>query len=177
MSVSTAIPGEATSSTAKTIALWVTTGLLAFVFVMAGSVKFVNPEVAKQVARWGYPDWTRVLVAMVEIGGGLALLLPRTAPYATGALGTVLVGAVFTHLRHGAVPHAAVPLAVLALLVMVGYARRPRTLAQDDGRKVHRPVKALKHSAPASAQNSVEHGRSGLRQAGSSWPPQRRNPS
>ena len=34
---------------------------------------------AEQFVRWGYSDASRVLVGVIEIGGGLALLLPQTA--------------------------------------------------------------------------------------------------
>jgi hypothetical protein len=37
-----------------------------------------------------------------------------------------MAGAAFTHLRFGEGPQAIVPLVLLALLVVVGYARRPR---------------------------------------------------
>jgi uncharacterized membrane protein YphA (DoxX/SURF4 family) len=129
MSAGATIPPRARGSKAKTVALWVATGLLACLFVFAGSMKFVNPDMAEHFAEWGYPDWFRVLIGVVEIGGGLALLVPRTALYAAGALGIVMLGAVFTHLVHGEVPQAPVPFVILVLLVVVGYARRPRRAA------------------------------------------------
>jgi uncharacterized membrane protein YphA (DoxX/SURF4 family) len=82
----------------KTIALRVSSGLLAGLFVLAGSMKFINAEEAgKQSAQFGHPDWFRILIFVVEIGGGLTLLIPRTAFYAATALGVVMAGAVFTH--------------------------------------------------------------------------------
>ena len=114
------------SGKAKAVALWVTTGLLGGLFVLSGSMKFVNPDMAEHFAQWGYPDWFRVLIGVVEVGGGLALLVSRTAWYAAGALGIVMIGAVVTHLGHGEIPQAVVPLVLLGLLVVVGYARRPR---------------------------------------------------
>ena len=112
----------------KTIALWVAGGLLAALFVLAGSMKFANAEEAgEQFARFGYADWFRVLIGAVEIGAGLALLIPRSTFYAAAALGVVMAGAVFTHLRQGEIPHSAVPLALLVVLVIIGYARRPRS--------------------------------------------------
>jgi uncharacterized membrane protein YphA (DoxX/SURF4 family) len=126
MSVGTAAPPGAKRGKAKTAALWALTGLLACLFAFAGSGKFVSPEAAKQFAAFGYPDWFRVLIGVVEVGGALALLLPRAAFYGVGALAVVMAGAVFTLLRAGEVPQAVVPVVLLGLLALVGYARRPR---------------------------------------------------
>lgn len=125
MSVGTAAPPGAKRGKAKSAALWALTGLLACVFALSGSMKFVNPEAARQFEQFGYPDWFRVLIGAVEVGGALALLLPRTAFYAAGALVVVMAGAVVTHLRAGEAPQAAVPLVLFGLLALVGYARRP----------------------------------------------------
>jgi uncharacterized membrane protein YphA (DoxX/SURF4 family) len=122
----TATSTEAQSGKVKATALWVATGLLGCLFVFSGSGKFMMPEAAEHFARWGYPDWFRVLIGMAEIGGGLLLLVPRTAFYGAAALGVIMVGAAFTHLGHGEVPRAVVPLVLLCLLVTVGYLRRPR---------------------------------------------------
>src|SRR5437660_1595078 len=125
MSVGTAAPPGAKRGKAKAAALWALTGLLACLFALSGSMKFVSAEAAKQFEQFGYPDWFRALIGGVEVGGALALLLPRTAFYAAGALAVVMAGAVFTHLRAGEVPQAAVPLVLLGLLALVAYARRP----------------------------------------------------
>jgi putative oxidoreductase len=127
MSAGITTSAKSRSSKAKTIALWVATGLLAAFFVFAGLMKFMNPEGAEQFAQWGYPDWFRVLIGVVEIAGGMVLLVPRNAFYAAGVLAVVMIGAVFTHVVHGEVPQAALPFVLLGLLVMVGYAHRPQT--------------------------------------------------
>jgi uncharacterized membrane protein YphA (DoxX/SURF4 family) len=126
MSLGSSSATEVKGNKAKTVALWLATGLLAALFLLAGSMKFVKAEEAgQQFAQFGYPDWFRVLIGLVEVGGGLALLVPRTAFYAASALGVVMVGAVFTVLRGGEGPQAAVPFVVLLLLALVAYARRP----------------------------------------------------
>jgi uncharacterized membrane protein YphA (DoxX/SURF4 family) len=125
MSIDTAASARAKGGKAKTTALWVATGLLACLFVFSGFMKFVNPEMAEHFSQWGYPDWFRILIGVVELGGGLALLVPRTAWYAAGALEVVMAGAVFTHLRNGEVPQAVVPFVLLCVLAALGYARRP----------------------------------------------------
>jgi uncharacterized membrane protein YphA (DoxX/SURF4 family) len=104
--------------------LWSLTGLLACLFAFSGSMKFIHPEAAKQFATFGYPDRFRIVIGVVEAGGALALLLPRTAYYGAAALAVVMAGAVFTHLWAGEVTQAVVPLALFGLLALVGYARR-----------------------------------------------------
>jgi uncharacterized membrane protein YphA (DoxX/SURF4 family) len=112
---------------AKVVGLWVLTVLLGCLFAFAGVMKFVDPtKASEQFAQFGYPDWFRVLIAVVEIAGAVALLVPRTAFYAAVGLGVVMVGAVGTLLRAGEVPQAVVPLVVLGLLALVGYVRRPQ---------------------------------------------------
>jgi hypothetical protein len=48
--------------------------------------------------------------------------------YAAAALGGVMAGAIFTHLRQAEVGQSAMPF-VLLVLVMIGYVRLPRTAA------------------------------------------------
>jgi len=128
MTVNAAVAAESRNSVAKAVGLWASAGLFAFVFVLAGMAKFANPELAQHVVRWGYPDWARILIAVIQIGGGAMLLLPRTAPYATGALAAVLSAAILTHLRYGVPLHAAVPLVLLVLLMLLAYGRRLQTV-------------------------------------------------
>lgn len=126
MSVETEIPVGSKGGKVKTVALWVVTVLLAALFVLAGSMKFFSAEAAEQFAKFGYPGWFLVLIGVIEVAGGLALLVPRLTPIAAAGLAIVMVGAVFTVLRHDDAVKALAPLAFLVLLVTVGYARSPR---------------------------------------------------
>lgn len=42
---------------------------------------------------WGYPAWFRVVVGVIEVGAGVALLVPPLASYAALALAVVMMGA------------------------------------------------------------------------------------
>jgi uncharacterized membrane protein YphA (DoxX/SURF4 family) len=126
MSVETTTPVGAKGGKVKTVALWVVTVLLAAAFVSAGSMKFFSAEAATQFAQFGYPGWFLVLIGVIEVAGGVALLVPRLAPIAAAGLGVVMVGAVFTVLRHDDAVKALAPLVFLVLLGMVAYARSPR---------------------------------------------------
>jgi uncharacterized membrane protein YphA (DoxX/SURF4 family) len=61
----------------------------------------------------GYPPWFR-LIGVLEVGGGVALLIPAVAPPGTGVLLTIMMGAVSTALRVG--ESVAPPLIVFAAL-------------------------------------------------------------
>jgi putative oxidoreductase len=110
----------------KGIAIGALSSLLAFLFALAGYLKFASPEMAQHFIAWGYADWFRDLLGFVEIAAGVALLVRRTAFYAAATLMVVMVGAICTHLAHDEVPETLAPLVLLVLLAVVVYARRPR---------------------------------------------------
>jgi putative oxidoreductase len=119
------LASSAAPSKARMITLWIVTGLLALMFAMAGCAKFVNPEMAEHFRLWGYADWFRDLIGLIEIAAAIALLIPRTAFYGAVALTVVMAGAVYTHLAHGEVPETVTPVVLLGLLGLIASARRP----------------------------------------------------
>ena len=106
------------------ILLWLVSAFLTFVFVNSGWPKFSNSSGwARAFTVWGYPVWFRLLVGVIEVAGGVLLLLPWTALYAALALAVIMLGAMGTHIADGhpaAVYHEALP---LTLLVGVIYLR------------------------------------------------------
>lgn len=108
----------------KTIAVWVLSALLTLLFLFAGGQKILGAaEPTEHFAQWGYPTWFRVLIGLIEVGGGLALLVPSVAFYAAGALGAVMIGAIYTHLTRAA-PGIPVPIVCLLVLVFIALSRR-----------------------------------------------------
>jgi putative oxidoreductase len=97
-------------------------------FAMAGAMKFVNPQMAEHFRVWGYADWFRDLIGLIEVAAAIALLVPRTAVFGAIALAVVMLGAIYTHVARGEVPEAAAPLVLLALLVLVANARGKEAL-------------------------------------------------
>jgi uncharacterized membrane protein YphA (DoxX/SURF4 family) len=83
---------------------------------------------AHAFAPWGFPNWFRVFVGVIEVASGLLLLVPRTAVYAAIALAVIRLGAMGTHIiadnNPAAIYHEAVPLARLGVIV---YLRTRRT--------------------------------------------------
>lgn len=109
--------------------LWLVSLFLTTVFVNAGWPKFsAESGWGRAFANWGFPNWFRVLVGVIEVAGGLLLLVPRTAIYAAAALAVIMLGAMGTHIiadnNPAAIYHEAVPLALLGLVVYLR-TRRP----------------------------------------------------
>ncbi len=105
--------------------LWVLTLLLATFFLVAGGTKLMSdPASTNNFVRWGYPTWFRFVIGVMEAWGGLLLLVPCLAGLASILLGMVMIGATATHLVHGEIEAVPVPLVLLALLALLGYARR-----------------------------------------------------
>ncbi len=105
--------------------LLIFTVLPALAFLVAGAAKLRgSPDVAANFALWGYPPWFPILTGVIEVGGAVALFVPRVAPFAAALLGCTMVGAVVTHVTHGEATHVGAPLLLLVWVGAVGYARR-----------------------------------------------------
>jgi putative oxidoreductase len=82
----------------RTYLSWV----LAAVFVLSGGAKLMGLEFEIEAfMRWGFPLWFMYAVGVIELLGGLALLVPRLASLAAAALGAFMGGPALTHIVHG----------------------------------------------------------------------------
>lgn len=110
----------------KVIGLWVVTGLLSAMFLFSGAAKLMGMQMhVENFARWGYPEWFRLLIGFVEVTAGVALLWKAIAPYAAGVLGVIMAGAIYTHLANNEAMMSVMPFMFLGLLFLVGWVRRP----------------------------------------------------
>ncbi len=99
--------------------------LLAAIFMGAGfSAVFAQEQVRVAFQAWGYPDWVRIAVGIVQATAGGSMLILKAVPAASAVLAVVMVGAIATHLRAGEYPYALIPLAFLAALIFVGLKAR-----------------------------------------------------
>jgi uncharacterized membrane protein YphA (DoxX/SURF4 family) len=116
-----------------TIALWLASAFLTYVFIKAGWSKFSDTSGwARAFAGWGFPVWFRLLVGVIEVAGGALLLVPKTAIYAAGALAVIMLGAMGTHIFHGdpaGVHHEVFPLALSSLVIYLRW--RQKTSGQS----------------------------------------------
>jgi uncharacterized membrane protein YphA (DoxX/SURF4 family) len=111
------------------IALWTVQGLLAAMFVFAGSMKFAMPmeEMTKEIA---WPAWFIYFIGAAEVLGGLGLVLPGLArirpgltPLAAAGLVIIMIGATVSTLAIGGGAAALFPAVVGALAAFVAYGR------------------------------------------------------
>ncbi len=100
-----------------------------FPFLAAGIPKLIsNPGWVVRFRGYGYPEKFYLVIGAVEVLGALALLIPRLAAYSATGLIAVMIGATVTHLLHFEAPRALVTVALIVLLAIVAYARRPDSL-------------------------------------------------
>ena len=100
------------------------TVLVAALFLFAGSTKLAGMQMhVEHFARWGYPDWFRLVVGFVEVVGALMLLIPAWSFYGAAILMVDMIGAAITHLTHAENP--AFPFVLLVFLAWIAYGRRP----------------------------------------------------
>ena len=107
---------------AKAIAVWIPVLLLVFIFVPQGLAKFSDTSGwAKAFRFWGYPDWFRIAIGVIELAAVLLLLWARSAIVGASFIIVVMLGGMGTHVvkeggRH--ITSEVVPL-VLATIVLV----------------------------------------------------------
>ena len=93
--------------------------VLVLIFLASGGAKLLQmPFEVQAFARWGYPPWFMLLTGVLEVAGGLALLIGLRKPgllrLAAAGLAVLMLGAITTHLRFAEWPMAAVAIAICA---------------------------------------------------------------
>jgi putative oxidoreductase len=75
--------------------------LLALVFLASGLAKLASLEFELAAfERWGYPVWFMYLTGVIEVAGGLGLLINRLSAAAAAGLALLMIGAIATHVIH-----------------------------------------------------------------------------
>ena len=114
---------------AAVIGLWIVTVLLGVMMAGSGFEKLRHEKWVELFAGWGYPDNFVYVVGVVELLGGLALLVPRTATYAGLALAAVMIGATTTQIGDGAgTGTIGFHIVLILLYLLVAFVRRPAFL-------------------------------------------------
>ena len=113
------------------VALWIVQALLALLFLFAGGIKLIMPieELMKQMPL-ALPGWFMRFIAVLEILGGIGLILPwltgirpGLTPLAAAGLVILMIGATVYTLAAGDVATALMPLVVGILAALVAYGR------------------------------------------------------
>jgi hypothetical protein len=112
----------------RTIAYWVTTGLLSALSVFAAfNYLSGGPEAVQGFAHVGYPQHLRVLLGIAKLLGAIALLMPgvpKLKEWAYAGFTFTWIAACVAHYLAKDGPVALTPLVLLAILA-VSYVTRP----------------------------------------------------
>jgi uncharacterized membrane protein len=113
--------GTTTGATGRwrRIVLWTLQILAAAAFLTAGSFKLAgNPMMVEVFDQIGIGQWFRYVTGMVEIIGGLAVLVPSVAAFGAALLAITMLCAVGTHLFViGGNPVPAIVLLVITAII------------------------------------------------------------
>ena len=110
----------------KTVGIWTLLVLLAALFTLQGVDKLSPNTVWRQgFERYGYPAGSHLVVGVVELAGGILLLVPLLSGYAALVLATVMIGASGTHVVFGETPPAIATLVLAVIFLLLAYGRRP----------------------------------------------------
>jgi putative oxidoreductase len=104
------------------VLIWIGAILLAAAFVFAGLTKLGGASAIRWSARfagWGYPAGMAAVVGVLELLGGLGVLVPRWRRPAAMLLAALMIGALATHVLHAEFSRVLPPLVLggLALLL------------------------------------------------------------
>jgi uncharacterized membrane protein YphA (DoxX/SURF4 family) len=116
----------------QTSALWIIQGLLALIFLFAGSMKLIVPiEMLTAQMSMPLPGLFLQFIGVAEVAGAIGLILPgllrirpMLTPLAAYGLLIIMIGATVVTLAGGGAASALVPLVVGLLCVSVAYGRR-----------------------------------------------------
>jgi putative oxidoreductase len=123
------LPAERTPDRIDLIRTWVPRIAMSLFFLSFGSQKFSDRYWIDAFATIGVGDWLRYVTGSLQIGGGLLLLIPRTALIGTAMLAVTMIGAMLAWMFFlGSPGSAVIPAVILAMLIAIGLnARTSRT--------------------------------------------------
>ncbi|MEP1780352.1 MAG: DoxX family protein [Reichenbachiella sp.] len=103
----------------KHVLLWLIGAYLAYRLMLNGYRKF-DPDGmwTNAFIRWGYPVWFRIFIGILEVGGGLLVLIPRTRHFGALVLFAVMTGALVTRITFGTSLNDALSIAFNAMVFL-----------------------------------------------------------
>jgi len=121
----------------RNITLWVVQGLLAALFLFAGSMKLILP-IEAMAGPVSLPGWFLRFIGVAEVAGAIGLILPwltrirpRLTPVAASGLVIIMSGATVVTVMGGPAATAVVPFVVGLLAATVAYARWQALVTQS----------------------------------------------
>ena len=129
--------GNSTSSrfTYGDAVLWTLRILLAVLFLYQGIDKFSERRLwLRMFEDIGFGQWFRYFTGVVEVTGGLMLLIPKATLVAVGLLVCTMIGALLVHVLVIGVGPQTVFVCILLLMLCIIGARRADRRARTEGR-------------------------------------------
>ena len=106
-----------------TLRTWLPRIAIALVFVSVGSSKFSDPMWVRLFGQIGLGQWFRYLTGVMQIAGGLLVLIPPTSLAGIVLAACTMLGASVAWLTVLHAPwNAPIPGAIFVILVAIGYA-------------------------------------------------------
>ncbi|MEV6432281.1 DoxX family protein [Nocardia sp. NPDC051463] len=121
------VPSAVAPSRARNITLWTLQVVFSLFFIIASAApKLVGQRYAVEVyAEIGWGQWFRYVTGVVELAGGLGLLIPRLSGSAAAGLSLTMVCAAATQaLLLGAAADAIFPLVLCGVFGWIAWNRR-----------------------------------------------------
>lgn len=87
----------------RTLIAWATALILCLFFILNGYPKIFSDgsNIVAKFKDWGYSSNFVLIIGILEIIGGIMVLIPRVAFYGALLLSVIMVGAIYTHLSTG----------------------------------------------------------------------------
>ena len=106
---------------------WVLSIALAVVFIASGVPKLIGVQAMVQAfTQIGFGQWLRYLTGVMEVCGGVGVLIPKLRFWAALMIAVVMVGATLTNLFIVHAPGTAVlTIALLAMALTLAWTHRP----------------------------------------------------
>lgn len=102
---------------------WILIVVISILFITSGYPKIIaSASMIKRFAAWGFSEWFVYCIGILELIGGILLLIPKASLYAALLLICIMTGAIFTHLTTG-IGSPGFALVTLILLFSIVYLR------------------------------------------------------
>jgi uncharacterized membrane protein YphA (DoxX/SURF4 family) len=127
--MSTPLNPAPSSSMARTVAYWLTTVLVVFVFAYGGILDLQRPpQIVELIKRLGYPPYLCTILGTWKVLGAIALLFPwtpRLKEWAYAGILFDLTGAAASHFAVNDSARDIVTPLIIALVAVASWALRP----------------------------------------------------
>lgn len=128
----------------RELGAWVVAIMLAGAFLLTGGIKLLgSPEMIATFQRWGFTEWFMYAIGTIEVVAAIALLVPALAFFGALLIVAEMIGAFYTHFVAGEYAMLIVPFAMASMAAWLAWARRPRWLGGQLGRRHGEFVSAM----------------------------------